>query len=85
MAKNSKQNQNWLSNIVDKLLHARWGIAFRGLVGILIGYAFVSRAFDTGSWIQYFCSILFFILGFRLFKKAFLNSNGKTSKTRKTR
>ena len=85
MANNSKQSQSGLPNIVDKLLHAKWGIVFRGLLGLLIGYAFLSRAFDTGSWIQYFCSILFFILGFSVFKKAFINSNGKSSKSRKTR
>lgn len=72
-------------SLLDKLLHAKQGLIFRGVVGLLIGYAFLSRAFDTGSWIQYFCFALFTALGINLIKRSFIVENYGKVKTRKTK
>jgi uncharacterized membrane protein HdeD (DUF308 family) len=83
--KNNQTISSSQSGFVYKLMHAKQGLVFRGVLGIIIGYAFLSRAFDTGSWIQYFCSVVFTVLGVRLIKRSFtVEYNGK-SKARKFR
>ncbi len=74
--------------LIDRLLHATPSLIFRGVVGLILGYAFLSRAFDTGSYWQYLGAGVFTILGFKLLKRSFTNNygNGKNrSKARKTR
>jgi hypothetical protein len=41
-----------------------------GTIGLGLGVALFTRAFDTGSWWQYLGAILLFTLSFRLFKRA---------------
>ncbi len=43
----------------------------RGLVGVVLAYAFVSRAFSTGSFLQYGVAILFLVLGVKLLVRAY--------------
>ncbi|MCA9332829.1 hypothetical protein KDA00_03065 [Candidatus Saccharibacteria bacterium] len=80
----SKSNVKQQPELLDKLLHATPSLVFRGLVGVVLGYAFVSRAFDTGSYWQYGGALVFTILGIRLLKRSFTNNHAKvkTSKTR---
>jgi len=40
--------------------------ALSGGLGVVLGYAFLSRAFTTGSYLQYFFAVLFTVLGFKL-------------------
>lgn len=79
MAK-TKQQTNWL----DKYLHATPSLLIRGVIGLILGYAFISRAFDTGSYWQYLGAFVFTILGIRLVKRSFTSSYGKV-KSRKAR
>ncbi len=48
----------------------------RGAIGIVLAYAFLSRAFSTGSYWQYFAAILFFVLGVKLLVRSFKNHHG---------
>ncbi len=68
----------------ERFLHATPSLLFRAAVGFILGYAFLSRAFDTGSYWQYFGALVFTILSVRLLKRSFTNSYGKV-KTRKTK
>lgn len=43
--------------------------AFSGALGIVLGYAFLSRAFSTGSYWQYFFAIFFAVLGIKLLSR----------------
>ena len=45
--------------------------AIGGVFGLMCGYAFFSRALSTGSFIQYFLAILFFVLGTKLIIRAY--------------
>jgi uncharacterized membrane protein HdeD (DUF308 family) len=83
--KSSQKSPIGPSEVLDKILNAKWGIIFRGVLGVILGYAFLSRAFDTGSWIQYFCALLFTVLGIKILKRYFTNDYGKQVKPRKTR
>ena len=78
--KKTNTEPEWLSRI----MHATPSLIFRGIVGIILGYAFLSRAFDTGSYWHYLGALVFTILGVRLLKRSFTNSYGKF-KARKTR
>lgn len=80
MLKTKDDEPNWL----DKLLHAQLSLIVRGSLGIVFGYAFLSRAFDTGSYWQYSGALLFTFLGLRLLKRSFTNKYDKL-KTRKAR
>lgn len=40
-----------------------------GLVGLLLTYLLGSRAFDTGSWWQYFGTLLLLVLSVRLLRR----------------
>jgi putative Mn2+ efflux pump MntP len=42
-----------------------------GVLGLIFSYAFISRAFDTGSFWQYLGSILFLVLGVKLLIRSF--------------
>ncbi len=42
-----------------------------GLLGLLLAYGLGSRAFDTGSWWQYFGTLLLLVLSVRLIGRAF--------------
>ncbi|MCA9331359.1 hypothetical protein KC968_00285 [Candidatus Saccharibacteria bacterium] len=42
----------------------------RGLIGVVLAYAFASRAFSTGSFLQYGVAILFLVLGVKLLVRA---------------
>jgi hypothetical protein len=42
-------------------------------VGLVLAYFLVTRAFDTGSWWQYFGTILLLVLSIRLIIKALKN------------
>lgn len=50
-----------------------------GVFGVVLAYAFLSRAFSTGSYLQYFATILFFVLGVRLLVRSFKNYHGSKS------
>lgn len=41
-----------------------------GVFGLLLSYAFISRAFSTGSYWHYLAFIVFLILGAKLLAKA---------------
>ncbi|HUP26502.1 MAG TPA: hypothetical protein VM124_02555 [Candidatus Limnocylindrales bacterium] len=41
-----------------------------GLAGLLLAYGLGSRAFDTGSWWQYFGTLLLLVLSGRLLRRA---------------
>lgn len=43
--------------------------ALSGGLGIVLGYAFLSRAFSTGSYWQYFFAIFFAVLGIKLLSR----------------
>lgn len=51
-------------------------VGLRGAIGIIFAYAFLSRAFSTGSYWQYFAAILFFVLGVKLLVRSFKNYHG---------
>ncbi len=42
-----------------------------GLLGMVLAYAFLSRALDTGSYWQYLGAVLLLILGIKLIIRAF--------------
>ncbi len=48
----------------------------RGVIGIIFAYAFLSRAFSTGSYWQYLAALLFFVLGVKLLVRSFKNYHG---------
>lgn len=47
-------------------LHSRAARIAAGLVGLILAYLTVTRAFDTGSMWQYFIAILLLVLSVRL-------------------
>lgn len=53
-----------------------------GVFGFVLAYAFISRAFSTGSYWQYLGFFVFMILGFRLIVRSFKIRNGKARATR---
>lgn len=53
-----------------------------GVFGILLAYAFISRAFSTGSYWQYFLFIVFMILGVKLLVRTFKYSYEKARSSR---
>lgn len=84
MAVKTKQQNNQPPEWFERLFHTTPSLVFRGAIGVVLGYAFLSRAFDTGSYWQYLGAVVFTILGFRLLKRSFTNNYGKV-KARKTR
>lgn len=50
--------------------------ALGGILGIVLAYAFISRAFSTGSYWQYALSIIFFVLGAKLLMRTFKHLYG---------
>lgn len=84
MAKKAKQPVKQEPQRVGRFLHATPSLIFRGSVGILLGYAFLSRAFDTGSYWQYLGALVFTILGIRLLKRSLIKSYDK-AKARRSR
>lgn len=83
--KSKPQKGSQRPEILSKLLYAKWGIIFCGVLGVVLGYAFLSRAFDTGSWIQYFTAVLFAFLGIKILWRYFKEDNGKKINQRKAR
>lgn len=51
-----------------------------GAFGVVLAYAFLSRAFNTGSYWQYFTAIVFFVLGVKLLVRSFKNYYGNSKK-----
>lgn len=51
--------------------HSRTAQGVMGVVGLVLGYLFATRAIDTGSWIQYGIALLLFILGIKRIARAF--------------
>jgi hypothetical protein len=47
-------------------LHSRTARIGAGVIGLILAYATVTRAFDTGSLWQYFIAVLLLILSVRL-------------------
>jgi predicted tellurium resistance membrane protein TerC len=41
-----------------------------GVVGVVLGYFFVTRAIDTGSWWEYLGTVIFTVLGVKLIIRA---------------
>ncbi|MFO0920673.1 MAG: DUF308 domain-containing protein [Candidatus Saccharimonadales bacterium] len=83
--KSNSQKRDDQQEILNKILHAKWSVILRGVLGIILGYAFLSRAFDTGSWIQYFTAVLFAILGIKILWRYFKEDYGKKVNQRKAR
>lgn len=83
--KSNSQKRDDQQEILNKILHAKWSVILRGVLGIILGYAFLSRAFDTGSWIQYFTAVLFAFLGIKILWRYFKEDNGKKINQRKAR
>lgn len=50
--------------------HSRGAQFAMGVVGLVLGYLFATRAIDTGSWIQYGVALLLFILAIKRFARA---------------
>jgi putative Mn2+ efflux pump MntP len=50
--------------------------ALGGMLGLVLSYAFISRAFNTGNYWQYLGFLVFLILGIKLLVRTF-KSNGK--------
>ncbi len=48
-----------------------------GVFGIVLAYAFLSRAFSTGSYWQYFSAVLFFVLGAKLLARSLKSYHGR--------
>ncbi len=46
-------------------------LLFMGIVGIGLAYLLLTRAFDTGSWWQYFGTVTLLALSIRLIKHGF--------------
>lgn len=72
MAAKTKQPTSQQIKWIDRVFHAAPSLVFRGCVGILLGYAFLSRAFDTGSYWQYLGAVVFTVLGIRLLKRSLI-------------
>jgi predicted tellurium resistance membrane protein TerC len=51
------------------------GSLIGGIIGLILAYALVSRAIDTGSYWQYLGTFLLLILSIKLFIRTF-RSNG---------
>jgi|GEM_PF-5216710 len=51
--------------------------AISGLIGIVLAYAFLSRAFSTGSYWQYFLAVTFFVLGTKILIRVLKKIYGK--------
>lgn len=83
--KSNSQKRDDQQEILNKILHAKWSVILRGVLGIILGYAFLSRAFDTGSWIQYFTAVLFAFLGIKILWRYFKEDYGKKVNQRKAR
>ncbi len=83
--KSNSQKRDDQQEILNKILHAKWSVILRGVLGIILGYAFLSRAFDTGSWIQYFTAVLFATLGIKILWRYFKEDYGKKVNQRKAR
>lgn len=45
------------------------------LLGLILAYLLITRAFFTGSWWQYLGTLVLLILSVRLFKRAFAKNN----------
>lgn len=69
MAAKTKQSPKQ-SKLGGRVLHATPSLVFRGGVGVFLGYAFLSRALDTGSYWQYLGALVFTVLGIRLLKRS---------------
>lgn len=81
----TKKTANKLSaKKATQFLHTTPSLFIRGAIGVILGYAFLSRALDTGSYWQYLGAVVFTILGIKLLKRSFTNNYGKV-KTRQTR
>jgi hypothetical protein len=50
---------------------SRTSTALGGVLGVVLAYAFISRAFSTGSYWQYLGSLVFLVLGVKLFIRTF--------------
>lgn len=55
MARAKVPNNPWL--------HGRAALLSRGVIGVVLAYAFIARALDTGSYWQYSSGIIFAVLG----------------------
>lgn len=55
--------------------------ALGGILGLVLSYAFISRAFSTGSYWQYLGFLVFLILGIKLLVRTF-KTDEKAKRTR---
>jgi hypothetical protein len=51
--------------------------AAAGTVGLLLAYAFASRAIETGSLMQYFIAITLLVLSIKILIRSFKTQYGK--------
>jgi predicted tellurium resistance membrane protein TerC len=51
----------------------RIGSIIGGIIGLILAYALVSRAIDSGSYWQYLGTVILFALSIKLFVRTFRN------------
>lgn len=66
-----------MKKAAPKQKNNRTTTALGGVLGIVLAYAFISRAFDTGSYWQYLGFVVFLVLGIKLIARSLKNHYGK--------
>ncbi len=49
---------------------SRHAQAIMGIIGLVLGYLLLTRAIDTGSWLQYGGALLLFVLAIKRLARA---------------